>query len=35
MEYSEQVVKLGLTLFQLLSEALGLHPNHLKDMGCV
>ena len=34
MEYSEQAVKLGLTLFQLLSEALGLHPNHLKDMGC-
>ena len=34
MEYSEQVVKLSLTLFELLSEALGLHPNRLNDMGC-
>ncbi|KAL6344236.1 hypothetical protein AAG906_035461 [Vitis piasezkii] len=34
MEYSEQVMKLGLTLFELLSEALGLNPNHLKDMEC-
>lgn len=34
MEYSEQVKKLGLTLFELLSEAIGLDPDHLKDMGC-
>lgn len=27
-------MKLGTTLFELLSEALGLNPNHLKDMGC-
>ena len=27
-------MKLGLVLFELLSEALGLNPNHLKDMGC-
>ncbi|PRQ36491.1 putative deacetoxyvindoline 4-hydroxylase [Rosa chinensis] len=25
---------LGLTLFEKLSEALGLNPNHLKDMNC-
>ncbi|KAG8373159.1 hypothetical protein BUALT_Bualt12G0142100 [Buddleja alternifolia] len=34
MEYSKQVKKLGLILFELLSEALGLNPNHLKDMDC-
>ena len=34
MEYSKNVMKLGLTLFELLSEALGLGPNHLKDMNC-
>ncbi|AES66436.1 putative deacetoxyvindoline 4-hydroxylase [Medicago truncatula] len=34
LEYGEYVTKLGMTLFELLSEALGLHPNHLKDMGC-
>jgi isopenicillin N synthase-like dioxygenase len=27
-------VKLGMTLFELLSESLGLNPNHLKDMDC-
>ncbi|PHT72292.1 1-aminocyclopropane-1-carboxylate oxidase -like protein 3 [Capsicum annuum] len=27
-------MKLGDTLFELLSEAIGLEPNHLKDMGC-
>lgn len=26
--------KLGLTLFELISKALGLDPSHLKDMGC-
>ncbi|KAM7260264.1 hypothetical protein ACFE04_016005 [Oxalis oulophora] len=32
MDYSSQVKTLGLTLFELLSEALGLKPNHLKDI---
>ncbi|KAK3190303.1 hypothetical protein Dsin_029864 [Dipteronia sinensis] len=35
MDYSNQVMKLGYLLFELLSEALGLKPNNLKDMGCV
>ncbi|KAF1885103.1 hypothetical protein Lal_00028992 [Lupinus albus] len=34
LEYGKHVMKLGITLFELLSEALGLHQNHLKDMGC-
>ncbi|XP_057959499.1 1-aminocyclopropane-1-carboxylate oxidase homolog 1-like [Malania oleifera] len=34
MEYSKQMMKLGFTLFELLSEALGLNPTHLKDMDC-
>lgn len=34
LEYGEQVKKLGIVLFELLSEALGLHPNHLKDLDC-
>ncbi|KAA8548784.1 hypothetical protein F0562_000468 [Nyssa sinensis] len=34
MEYSKQVMNLGYSLFGILSEALGLHPNHLKDMDC-
>ncbi|KAL3828716.1 hypothetical protein ACJIZ3_017518 [Penstemon smallii] len=34
MEYSKQVMELGLKLFELLSEALGLDPNHLKEMDC-
>ncbi|XP_015580950.2 1-aminocyclopropane-1-carboxylate oxidase homolog 1 [Ricinus communis] len=34
MDYSNKVMSLGLKLFELLSEALGLRPNHLKDMGC-
>ena len=34
MEYSKQVRRLGLSLFELLSEALGLDPNHLKNMEC-
>ncbi|ONI26637.1 hypothetical protein PRUPE_1G036700 [Prunus persica] len=32
--YSEKVKSLGATLFELLSEVLGLKPNHLKDLGC-
>ncbi|KAH7853309.1 hypothetical protein Vadar_001046 [Vaccinium darrowii] len=27
-------MRLGLLVFELLSEALGLNPDHLKDMGC-
>ncbi|KAG6732630.1 hypothetical protein I3843_01G179900 [Carya illinoinensis] len=34
MEYSKQVMKLGFSLFELLSEALGLNPNHLNEMDC-
>ncbi|MCD7449688.1 hypothetical protein HAX54_001117 [Datura stramonium] len=34
LEYTNQVMKLGDTLFELLSEAIGLEPNHLKNMGC-
>ena len=34
MEYSKQVKRLGYTLFEVLSEALGLDVNHLKDMEC-
>ncbi|MED6185209.1 hypothetical protein PIB30_054811 [Stylosanthes scabra] len=34
MEYSNRVKKLGLTLFELLSEALGLKPSYLKDKDC-
>ncbi|XP_058195951.1 1-aminocyclopropane-1-carboxylate oxidase homolog 1-like [Rhododendron vialii] len=34
LEYTNQVKQLGCSLFELLSEALGLNPNHLKDMGC-
>lgn len=33
IEYANQVMKLGEILFELLSEALGLDPTHLKDMG--
>ncbi|EXB54017.1 1-aminocyclopropane-1-carboxylate oxidase-1-like protein [Morus notabilis] len=34
MEYSKQVMKVGILLFELLSEALGLKPNYLNDMDC-
>lgn len=34
LEYSKHVANLGLTLFELMSEALGLNPSYLKDMGC-
>ncbi|KAK6145959.1 hypothetical protein DH2020_019828 [Rehmannia glutinosa] len=34
MEYSKEVKKLGTIIFELLSIALGLNPNHLKDMDC-
>uniref|UniRef100_A0A0D3C845 Fe2OG dioxygenase domain-containing protein n=1 Tax=Brassica oleracea var. oleracea TaxID=109376 RepID=A0A0D3C845_BRAOL len=34
IEYSKEVMKVGKMLFELLSEALGLNTNHLKDMDC-
>ncbi|KAL9410833.1 hypothetical protein AB3S75_044580 [Citrus x aurantiifolia] len=34
MEYIKEVSKLGETLFEILSMALGLKPEYLKDMGC-
>ncbi|CAH2057571.1 unnamed protein product, partial [Thlaspi arvense] len=33
-EYSKHVMDLGITVLELLSEALGLHPDHLRRMGC-
>ncbi|CAJ1952665.1 unnamed protein product [Sphenostylis stenocarpa] len=33
-EYSKQVKSLGMTIFELLSEALGLNPSYLKEMDC-
>eukprot|EP00262_Sarcandra_glabra_P006853 TRINITY_DN1940_c0_g1_i1.p1 TRINITY_DN1940_c0_g1~~TRINITY_DN1940_c0_g1_i1.p1 ORF type:complete len:189 (+),score=19.53 TRINITY_DN1940_c0_g1_i1:60-626(+) len=34
IEYSNHITRLANTIFELLSEALGLNPNHLKDMDC-
>ncbi|KAK1284259.1 hypothetical protein QJS10_CPB21g00372 [Acorus calamus] len=34
MDYSEHMERLGDFVFELLSEALGLAPSHLKDMDC-
>nr|VDD14268.1 unnamed protein product [Brassica rapa] len=34
LEYSKQMMKLGELIFGLLSEALGLEPNHLKELDC-
>ncbi|KAM6544578.1 hypothetical protein CsatB_025314 [Cannabis sativa] len=34
VEYSKQVMKVGIFLFELISEALGLNPNHLYNMDC-
>ncbi|KAF8392221.1 hypothetical protein HHK36_022563 [Tetracentron sinense] len=34
IKYSKQVNRLGISMFELLSEALGLNPDHLKDMDC-
>ncbi|GAU49732.1 hypothetical protein TSUD_43190 [Trifolium subterraneum] len=34
LEYGKHMMNLGTLLFKLLSEALGLNPNHLKDMDC-
>ncbi|KAJ9547319.1 hypothetical protein OSB04_019862, partial [Centaurea solstitialis] len=33
-EYSNHIMKLGSTLLELFSEALGLKPNHLENLGC-
>ncbi|KAJ9547478.1 hypothetical protein OSB04_020021 [Centaurea solstitialis] len=33
-EYSDHIIKLGFTLLELFSEALGLEPNHLRNLGC-
>ncbi|AET01272.1 putative deacetoxyvindoline 4-hydroxylase [Medicago truncatula] len=34
LRYGKHMMNLGTLLFELLSEALGLNPNHLKDMDC-
>ncbi|KAK7386188.1 hypothetical protein VNO78_26224 [Psophocarpus tetragonolobus] len=34
LDYRKHVMKLGILLLELFSEALGLNPNYLKDMGC-
>ncbi|XP_019195752.1 PREDICTED: 1-aminocyclopropane-1-carboxylate oxidase homolog 1-like [Ipomoea nil] len=34
IKYSKEVQKLGGVLFELLSEALGLHPNYLNNIEC-
>ncbi|KAL0376765.1 UNVERIFIED_CONTAM: Deacetoxyvindoline 4-hydroxylase [Sesamum calycinum] len=34
-EYSKHVMRVGHTMYELLSEALGLNPSYLKDIGCV
>ncbi|KAJ0945843.1 putative deacetoxyvindoline 4-hydroxylase [Helianthus annuus] len=34
LEYSKQVMKLGVCLLELMSEGLGLDRNHLLDIGC-
>ncbi|XP_040956227.1 1-aminocyclopropane-1-carboxylate oxidase homolog 1 isoform X2 [Gossypium hirsutum] len=34
IEYSNRVMKLGQTLLELLSEALGLNRSYLEDIGC-
>lgn len=34
MEYSRQIQVLGKLLFELLSEALGLNPDHLESIDC-
>ncbi|KAG7996808.1 hypothetical protein I3843_01G179700 [Carya illinoinensis] len=33
-EYSKQVMELGISLFELLSESLGLNPKHLNGIDC-
>lgn len=33
-EYGKELQRVGLTLYELLSESLGLDKNYLRDMGC-
>ncbi|KAL2506623.1 1-aminocyclopropane-1-carboxylate oxidase3 [Abeliophyllum distichum] len=33
-KYANYVISLGITLFELLSQALGLKPHHLNEMNC-
>ena len=35
IEYSKKIRELGHTIFDLLSQALGLNPSYLKELGCV
>ncbi|GAU18223.1 hypothetical protein TSUD_175640 [Trifolium subterraneum] len=34
VEYSQKITDLGFTIFELLSEALGLDPSYLKELNC-
>ncbi|KAL0457020.1 UNVERIFIED_CONTAM: Deacetoxyvindoline 4-hydroxylase [Sesamum latifolium] len=34
-EFSKHVMRVGHTVYELLSEALGLNPSYLRDIGCV
>ncbi|KAK7338996.1 hypothetical protein VNO77_19632 [Canavalia gladiata] len=34
IDYSKKIIALGCTIFELLSEALGLDPSYLKDLDC-
>ncbi|KAL0414339.1 UNVERIFIED_CONTAM: Deacetoxyvindoline 4-hydroxylase [Sesamum radiatum] len=34
-EFSKHVMRVGHTVYELLSEALGLNPSYLKDIGCL
>lgn len=34
LKYSEYIKELGISVFELLSEALGLNPSYLTDMDC-
>ncbi|CAJ2670156.1 1-aminocyclopropane-1-carboxylate oxidase homolog 1-like [Trifolium pratense] len=34
IEYSQKITDLGFTIFELLSEALGLNPSYLKELNC-
>ncbi|CAI0458068.1 unnamed protein product [Linum tenue] len=35
MEYSKEMLKMGYVIFELLSEALGLDPNYLRNKDCL
>ncbi|CAI0458051.1 unnamed protein product [Linum tenue] len=35
MEYSKEMVKMGYLIIELLSEALGLDPNYLRNKDCL